>query len=56
VEDIDLWVDFVAKNSYKLQKLNLERKINWTLNVLIVGSMANATLVMMKHEICTPQT
>ncbi len=29
MEDIDFWVDFVAKNSNKLQKLGLEGKISW---------------------------
>jgi len=33
MEDIDFWVDFVVGSSNKLQKLGLERKINWVLNV-----------------------
>ncbi len=33
VEDIDIWMDVVAKSPNKLQKLGLEGKINWALNV-----------------------
>jgi hypothetical protein len=33
MEDIDFWVDFVARNSNKLQNLGLEGKISWALNV-----------------------
>ncbi len=29
MEDIEFWVDFVARNSNKLQKLGLGGKINW---------------------------
>jgi hypothetical protein len=32
VEDIDFWVNFVAENSKKLQKLGLKGKISWALN------------------------
>jgi hypothetical protein len=31
--DIDFWVDFVAGNSNNLQKLGLEGKVSWALNV-----------------------
>jgi hypothetical protein len=57
VEDIDFWVNFVAENSNKLQKLGLEGKISWALNVFYIlffienvftlGPMAQATLVFM---------
>jgi hypothetical protein len=40
------WVDFVAENSKKLQKLGLEGKISWALNVCTLGAMAQATLVI----------
>jgi hypothetical protein len=43
VEDIYFWVDFVVKNSNKLQKLGLEGKIGWAFNVFIVGPMTHAT-------------
>ncbi len=29
MEDIDFWVDFVAENSNKLQKMGLKGKIHW---------------------------
>jgi len=40
VDDIDFWVDFVARNSNKLQKLGLEGKMSWVLNVFALGPMA----------------
>jgi hypothetical protein len=45
VEGVDIWVDFIAKNSNKLQKLGLEGKISWVLNVFTLGPTAQATLV-----------
>ncbi len=33
MEDIDFWVDLVAGKSNKLQKLCLEGKTSWALNV-----------------------
>jgi hypothetical protein len=39
VEDIDFWVDFVAGNSNKLQKLGLEGKISWALNEFTLPSL-----------------
>jgi hypothetical protein len=36
----DLWVDFVAKNSNKLQKLGLEGEISRALNVFTLGPTA----------------
>jgi hypothetical protein len=46
VEDIDFGVDFVAEISNKLQKLGLEGKISWALNVCTIQAMAQATLVI----------
>jgi hypothetical protein len=43
-------VDFVAGNSNTLQKLGLEGKINWVLNVFTLGPMAQGTLVEMKKR------
>jgi hypothetical protein len=40
-------IDFVAKNSNNLQKLGLERKINWVFNVFTLGPIVQATLVAM---------
>ncbi len=48
VEDIYFLVDFVARNSNNLQKLGLERKINWALNVFTLGRTAQATIVVDK--------
>jgi hypothetical protein len=50
VEAIDFLVDFVVGNSNKLQKLGLEGKINWALNVVTLGPMARGTLVEMKKK------
>jgi len=43
-------LEFVAGNSNKLQKLGLERKINWALNVFTLGPMAQGTLVERKKR------
>jgi hypothetical protein len=40
MEDIDFLVDFVDGNSNKLQKLGLEGKISWALNVFTLGPTA----------------
>jgi len=42
------WIlnDFVVKNSNNLQKLSLEGKFSWALNVFTLGPMAQATLVV----------
>ncbi len=45
MEDIDVWMDFVARNSNKLKKLDLEGKISWALNVFTLGPTTKATLV-----------
>jgi len=50
VEDIDFLLEFVAENSNKLQKLGLERKINWALNVFTLDPMAQGTLVERKKR------
>ncbi len=39
MEDIDFWVDFVAENSNKLQKLGLEGKFSWALNVFTLVNL-----------------
>ncbi len=39
MEDIDFWMDFIAGNSNKLQKLGLEGKISWTLNVFALPNL-----------------
>jgi len=40
VEEIDLWVDFVARNSNKLQNLGLEGEISQALYVFTLGPLA----------------
>ncbi len=40
MEDIDLWVDFVGRNSNKLQNLGLEGVISRAFNVFTLGPMA----------------
>ncbi len=52
MEDIDFWVDFVFKNSNKLQKLGLKGKFGWAFNVFTVGPMAHATLIIIDQH-CT---
>ncbi len=39
MEDIDFWMDFVAGNSNKLQKLGLEGKISRALNVFTLPNL-----------------
>ncbi len=39
MEDIDFWVDFVARDSNKLRKLGLEGKISWALNVFTLSNL-----------------
>jgi hypothetical protein len=39
-------MNFVAENSKELQKLDLERKINWVLNVFTLGPKAQATTLL----------
>jgi hypothetical protein len=46
--ECDFWMNFVAGNSNKLQKLSLQAKFSWALNVFTLGPMAQATLVSMK--------
>ncbi len=46
MEVIDFWVNFVVRNSNKLQKLGLEGKLSWALNVFTLGANGHATLVM----------
>ncbi len=46
MEDIDIWVDFVVRNSNKLQKLGLGGKISENLNVFTLGPTTQVTLVV----------
>ncbi len=39
MENIDFQLDFVARNSEKMQKLGLEGKITWTLNVFTLPNL-----------------
>ncbi len=39
MEDVDFLVNFVAGNSNKLQKMDLERKISWALNVFTLPNL-----------------
>ncbi len=48
VKDIDFWVDFVAENLNKLQKLGLEGRISWAFNVFTLEQMTQATLIRIK--------
>ncbi len=49
MEGIDFEVDFIAGNSKKLQKLGLEGKISWALDVFTRGLMADATLIKIER-------
>jgi hypothetical protein len=42
---------FVARNSNKLQKLGLEGKMSWVLNVFIVGPMAYVLTIVL-YNLC----
>ncbi len=48
---LTFWVDFVAGNSNKLQKLGLEGKISWALNVFTLSNLEifNSENVKMKN-------
>ncbi len=48
MEEIDFWEDFVVGNSKKLQKLGLEGKISWALNMFTFGPTAHPTLAIVK--------
>ncbi len=39
MEDIEFWMNFVGGNSNKLQKLSLEGKISWALNVFTLPNL-----------------
>jgi hypothetical protein len=52
VEEIDFGVDFVAGNSNKLQKLDLEGKINGTLNVFTLLNLEFFNSENVKNKEC----
>ncbi len=53
MEDIYFWVDFVAGKSNKLQKLGLEGKISWALNVeLHIAEFGNFQSENVKNKEC----
>ncbi len=52
MEDIDFWVDFVAGDSNKLQKLGLEGKISWALNVFTLSNLEIFNSENVKNNEC----
>ncbi len=51
MEDIDFLVNFVVENSkIELQKLGLEGKVSWALNLFTLGPTAQATPDIVKKE------
>ncbi len=52
MEDIDFGVDFVAGDSNKLQKLGLERKISWALNVFTLSNFEIFNYENVKNSEC----
>ncbi len=52
MQDIDFGVDFVARNSSKLQKLGLEGKISWALNVFTLPKLENFNSTNVKNKEC----
>jgi hypothetical protein len=52
VQDIDFGVDFVARNSSKLQKLGLEGKISWALNVFTLPKLEIFNSTNVKNKEC----
>jgi hypothetical protein len=52
LKNIDFWMDFVVGYSNKLQKLGLEGKISWVLNVFTLGPIAQVTIVAFNSFIC----
>jgi hypothetical protein len=51
VEGIDIWMDFVVGNSNKLQKLGLEGKVSWALNVFTLPNLDIFNLENVKNKI-----
>jgi len=45
------WMNFVVGNSDNLQKLGLEGKISWALNVFTLGPTTQATLISMDWKL-----
>jgi len=48
VKNSNSWVNFIGGNPKKLQKLGLEGKIRWSLNVFTLGPMTQGRLVCFK--------
>ncbi len=55
MKNIDFWMNFVVGNSFKLQKLGLEGKISWVLNVFTLPSLEifNSEIVKNKESVHT---
>jgi hypothetical protein len=52
VKDIDILVDFVSGNSKKLQKLGLEGKINWAVDVYTLQNFKIFNSENVKNKEC----
>jgi len=52
MEDIDFKVDFVAENSNKLQKLGLEGKFSWALNVFTLLNLEIFNFENVRNKKC----
>ncbi len=50
MEDIDFWMDFYVGNSNKLQKLGLEGKISWALDVFTLSNLKFFNFKNVKNE------
>jgi hypothetical protein len=54
VENIGFWVNFVAINSKKLQKLGLDGKISWAFNVFTLPYLEFSNFENVKNKkICS---
>jgi hypothetical protein len=52
VEYIDFLIDFVTGNSNKLQKLGLEGKISWALNMFTFSNLKISNSENLKNKEC----
>ncbi len=52
MEDIDFLVDFAAGDSNKLQKLGLQGKISWALNVFTLSNLEIFNSENVKNNEC----
>jgi hypothetical protein len=52
MKNIAFWVNFVPENSKKLQKLGLEGKIRWALNVCTLPNLKKFNFENVKNEEC----